>query len=622
LGGSRVLPAWLLSLLCFVAPPVCADWISLSGAENSPTIIELHVETGHVRLVVEVYRDDRGSFADLLGQPAIDASDITPLQILADGIVLTGEIGTSEIRARIDRASPFKNIADPSRIPFSRPPEYPNVSYVEVIYPFPDKQQRPKFLTIIPPMKPSAYPSATIGFIAFHSGVPVIDFRYLSGAERLQLSWEDPWYSSFENPNLTRHHKSALMSFLYVEPYEVRHEVLVRVKELSNWVDLELPGDFLEADQLAALKSRVGSFLLERNPVFIDGQPARPILDRINFVSVGLSGIQILEQPQRLDAATAVVGVIIAFITDGMPEEVIVDWELFSDEIRQVPTSAIDLAGPFASYVTPEDNRLVWKNFLQNYQAPTIERVKAEYTGQPRWWPVGLIGMLAAILLWRGIRRSTVISGTDSEVRRKTPVAGTVIFVGTAIALIAGIGLYSKRQTDFVSISPAEAERVFSHLLRNVYRAFDFRQESDIYNKLAVSVTGDLLADVYLNHRSSMEIENQGGARARVEDVKLESISALGENPGEGAAYRCVWVASGSVGHWGHVHRRTNRYEAVLNVAVFDGVWKLTGMDLMDERRIIDAQAGDQSASRSSDQGSDQSTDQSTDQSSSERAPR
>ena len=42
---------------------------------------------------------------------------------------------------------------------------------------------------------------------------------------------------------LKRHHKSALMSFLYVEPREVRHEVLIRVRELQEWTDLGLSGD-------------------------------------------------------------------------------------------------------------------------------------------------------------------------------------------------------------------------------------------------------------------------------------------------------------------------------------------------------------------------------------------
>ena len=50
----------------------------------------------------------------------------------------------------------------------------------------------------------------------------------------------------------------------------------------------------------------------------IDGQVGKPILDRTNYVKVGLSGIQLIEQPERLEISTAIVGVIITYLTDGM----------------------------------------------------------------------------------------------------------------------------------------------------------------------------------------------------------------------------------------------------------------------------------------------------------------
>ena len=62
-------------------------------------------------------------------------------------------------------------------------------------------------------------------------------------------------------------------------------------------------------------------------------------------MKVALTGIQLLEQPERLEISTAIVGVIIAYITDGMPKEVTVDWELFTDQIQQVPATSVDPAG-------------------------------------------------------------------------------------------------------------------------------------------------------------------------------------------------------------------------------------------------------------------------------------
>ncbi len=86
---------------------------------------------------------------------------------------------------------------------------------------------------MIPPLDDEGRALVTIGFIVYHKAVPVIDFRYLGAPSTLTLD-PDPWYSKFDNPNLKRHHKDALMSFLYVEPYEVRHEILTRVKDLAR----------------------------------------------------------------------------------------------------------------------------------------------------------------------------------------------------------------------------------------------------------------------------------------------------------------------------------------------------------------------------------------------------
>ena len=46
------------------------------------------------------------------------------------------------------------------------------------------------------------------------------------------------------------------------------------------------------------------------------------------------------------------------------------------------------------------------------------------------------------------------------------------------------------------------------------------------------------------------------------------------------------WVVSGSVGHWGHVHQRINGYQAELEISEIDKVWKLTGLEILQEERL------------------------------------
>jgi len=39
------------------------------------------------------------------------------------------------------------------------------------------------------------------------------------------------------------------------------------------------------------------------------------------------------------------------------------------------------------------------------------------------------------------------------------------------------------------------------------------------------------------------------------------------------------------VGHWGHVHQRTNQYQARLTVEAVGDRWKITALDLLQEER-------------------------------------
>ena len=178
------------------------------------------------------------------------------------------------------------------------------------------------------------------------------------------------------------------------------------------------------------------------------------------------------------------------------------------------------------------------------------------------------------------------------RVRRGKPVAFPL--VAAALLLVAAVVVYPFAR--FTIIRPAliagelddeHAGALLQTLLKNVYRAFDFRDEEDVYDKLALSVSGDLLTDIYLQNRRSMTIQRAGGAQARIKEVAVEQASAE-RLDGDGLTYALHgrWTAIGTVGHWGHVHQRKNRYDAVVTISARDGIWKIVGLELRDEQRI------------------------------------
>ena len=131
------------------------------------------------------------------------------------------------------------------------------------------------------------------------------------------------------------------------------------------------------------------------------------------------------------------------------------------------------------------------------------------------------------------------------------------------------------------------ATALLETLLKNVYRAFDFREEEDVYDKLALSVSGDLLTDIYLQNRRSLAIQQAGGAQAKVTQVQVEKAEINQTvKSANTITVRSAWWALGTVGHWGHMHTRRNVYDAELTLAVVDGKWKITGIDVLEEKRV------------------------------------
>jgi len=575
-----------------------ADWLNLTGAETAPNIAEIYVLDDRVKLVLEIYVGDLDDFSDLVPDDWLkDGSEDRPtleermrrfsadqFQFVTEtGEKLQGRLEIAESRLRVDRQSPYAGIINPmtrQRVPEA--PEDKRVLYVEIAYPF---TARPQQLTMIPPLDAKGRATVTVGFIAYHKSVPIIDFRYLGAPATLTLNWDDPWYSKFQNPNLKRHHKSALMSFLYIEPYEVRHEVLTRVKDLEEWMDVGLRGDeYIEIDELESLKQRVGEFFLTRNSVRIDGQAGRPILDRTNYVKVGVSGIQLVEQPERLEISTAIVGIIIVYLTDGIPKEVAVDWELFTDQIQRVPATATDPAGPLPTFLTPDDNVHKWTNYLKNYQLPTVQEVAiAESLGVLKI-PIVSLFCLALLLpvSWQFSRRARN-GGTIT-----VPIVAAVVLVVIGISSFPYARVSMARPAAIAgNLDDAHAIVLLETLLKNVYRAFDFREEEDVYDKLAISVSGELLADVYLENRRSFAVQAAGGAQAKVKVISVRNATAeRQDNTPLAYKLRGQWTAMGTVGHWGHVHTRQNLYDAIVTIEAVDGTWKITGLEVIEENRI------------------------------------
>jgi len=574
--------SFLISLLLLAtAIAAHADALMVTRAMTATTIAEIFIDDAGVAFEIEVGQGNFQAFRNLVpdevytrlgfGERPLPERLVEfcadDLQLESDGRRLPGKVQSLELRHRVVR---YVVTGEPVPVTGG---ERDIVLFVRIVYPL---SGRPARLTIRLPLVRGAA-AAEIGFVAYHLGLPVNDFRYLSYEQTVDLDWNDPWYSQFAHRNLRRRFNAPLSVYLYVDHFEVRKEIIVRPLDLQRWVDVGVHGDTIRVAQQQAMKAAVAEYLDGHGDVVIDGRTVPAQLDRIHFVRRTLRRTGVVDPAQDLATHEALLGVIYTYPVDSLPDAVVLTWDLFDDIIVSVPAVATDEAGGLPYTLTREDSTLTWTNLLIHPTVPALVVVDAPGGGRLRLPMASLIALLV-------IGITFVIPGDNRTVMRGVRLG--LLIGALAVVPFAHVSVANPLSSNAV---PGEEESavVMQALLTNVYRSFDFRDEERIYDTLAKSATGDLLTQVYLDVRRSLELQNQGGARVKVDDVVIESIApqALGGEAGFRA--RCEWNVSGSVGHWGHIHRRGNRYDAFVTVQPVDGVWKITDLELIEERRLL-----------------------------------
>ena len=448
--------------------------------------------------------------------------------ITGKGVKLPAKLELVEPRMRVNRQSPFAGMINPlTRQRVKGEPEDKRVLYAEIIYTFDEKPQQ---LTIIPPVDEQGVASTAIGFIAYHKTVPIIDFRYLSQQATLNLNWEDPWYTKFNNKNLTRHHRYPLMLFLYVEPRQLRLESLMRVRDIEEWSNFEVddPSTPLEG-RLLLLKEHVRNYFTENNALQVDDNSPKPDVVRVEFLKATLSGLKVIDITAEIDTTAALVGVSQQYFIDAMPQNVTTRWSLFNQRVDRIPITATDPAGPFKSFIDKSDSEFVWKNFLKTYSEPVIHPVSVE-TGFSITLPY--IGE-KKIISWMPDQQeaTTIISGVLENVR-----------------------------TVFIEKNPTN----LSHELGNIISS----KQADVLQKE--------LAKLY-----SPKVSGGGvGSVQKFNDLKIINMRELDDSDGFSATVSGLSHIRAQ--HWGHVDQRQIQFQLLLDLIEVNQQWQIADLTVID----------------------------------------
>ena len=498
----------------------------------------------------------------------------TGLQVRADGELLKASIVLAEPRRRIDRLADFARSAGQLTgtqiIP--EPPEDDRVFYAELVYPF---DGQPAELEFSPPVQPPEAPRVSIGFVVFHRSVHVMDFRYLSGPEILRLDWSDPWYSRFKNRNLKRHHDSGLLTFLYVEPRDVRHETLIRVRDLQDFVDLGLDPDakLLTVEDQARITETARTFFADLAPMAVDGTVIAPDRTRGEFLQVTTSGVRVVEGETPLDPATALVGIIISYPVTALPQTVSTRWPLFNERIPRVPVTTFDPAGPFLTLLDPEAQQIEWTNYLTRWEEPVVRPVKvstASMLGVP--WLTGCLMMIGIAGLWAAVR----VAG-GARIGAVTGAGAAFLGAFLAYPVTIEVELPGRGIPDNTA-----AQQVMASLLKNIAVAMLETDDAGFNTALEVFVAGESIEAVGPEIRRGLTVALPSGAEARTEEIVNLVVEEIEKTAGSSSHQILTsWTARVSGGHWGHMHRRKISYRGLAEISQIDGTWFLNGLTVL-----------------------------------------
>ncbi len=394
----------------------------------------------------------------------------------------------------------------------------------------------------------------------------------------------ESWLEKQRNDTLGITSYSSVYSFIYIEPGEVRHEVLIPLASLATILPIQRADPaFLDVAEQEAARKLIRDWLADGNPTQINEQDVKAEFSRIDFYGLNLRDFAKQADARRVSFASGRVGIILRYLpADGFVHDVDLNWDTFQSSMRKIRSVVMPWGGEiqrfeFSRFKKNEDNIFRWQADadVMPQLAGAVPRILPDAPSMRL--PVAscvLVAMAMLVPLVTKRRRQTFL-GLLALAIVSWPVAGLQI---------------AHPFKQIPQLSSSQSRSIAEQLHSGTYQAMDFGSEERIYEALQQFVDGDLLEPLYLQLRDGLAVREQGGAVARVKSVEYLE----GEVPADqgtsldwpGFRFRTTWEVAGTVEHWGHVHERRNQFSAVLSIESLDGFWKITDMQIDSQKSM------------------------------------
>lgn len=578
-----------------------ASWNTVFAFSHPISVTEAHVFVARssARVRVKLYAEDLFLFHDL--QPT--DIDFLPPEELRRGLEAHRRFLLDKITLRDAKGEAFAGRVTDVQ-PFEIPEEGISVEELmlhtatyELEYPF---AEPPEFLTIQQDISDENFIFPSEMKLTLHQSGTDLTFTDVlkpGAAETLRFDWsgevlsddatEEEWKAWFEKQReatlgITSY--SSVYSFIYVEPAEVRHEILIPLASLKTILPLEhADPSFVEVAEQDGVRALIREWLADENPAWVNGNRIAPDFTRIDFYGLDLKDFAQQAKERRISLANGRVGIIITYpVADYPVREVRLTWNRFHSSLRKIQSVVFTYQDElqrfeFSRFNEPEDNEFVWST--ESPAAVAGTSVAADLPVHPS------LTLPVASLVLVLIAMGTAVAGGTHRWR----LTSAILVLAALMLPFTGYSIDHPFR-DPPPISADTANDVFQQLHSGAYRALDFGTEDRIYAELEHNVDGDLLESLYLQLRESLRVREQGGAIARVRSVDYgDGQQTAVEDPNAkwpAFRYRSQWTVRGTVEHWGHIHERQNRFSAVFCVEPKAGKWKITEMQIEDQQSV------------------------------------
>lgn len=407
-----------------------------------------------------------------------------------------------------------------------------------------------------------------------------------------------------------------------IEKDAVRFDVLMNILFADQVVNApRVARDGVTPDEEPALRDAMleyfgGTQGIAGRTMLVD-RPNRVVVDSVDVTPVIRELTIVHPQPetrpgfvQNPALLLPQVHVVAEYPCKALPRAVTMIWGAFPRDF-QAPDRDMAPPSPIEAALTSEGT-LQLVAFTQQepevtWRAPATQR-EARFAAVPRVaaFKAGAssfnisVPAISMSLVGLGVVGATMLARKAQPFSYKAVRTGVVLLATVGAAWISwpyariGFGpnpFGSKGQDEAQAFSADQALAVFRPLHANIYRAFDYTRESDIYDALARSVDGPLLDALYNDVYQGLVMQEEGGAMSRVKTVtplECEVVPVGQSGPNSGALFRVRtrWQVEGVVYHWGHSHTRINEYVADYGVAARDGGWRIVEAVPREQRRL------------------------------------